>query len=134
MKLKSADVIHSFWVPVLTGKTDLIPGQTNVTWMEAKEPGVYRGQCTEYCGAQHAHMALTVVASDANDFKAWRQSQLEGGLRRKPSNPRSKRRVRLHPEMRRVPHRSRHRRRQGIVGPDLSHLMQRRTIAGGNLA
>ena len=57
-----ADVIHSFWVPALTGKTDLIPGQTNTTWLEADAPGVYRGQCTEYCGQQHAHMALEVIA------------------------------------------------------------------------
>ena len=60
---RHGDVIHSFWIPALAGKTDLIPGQTNLTWLEADEPGVYRGQCAEYCGEQHAHMGLLVVAS-----------------------------------------------------------------------
>ncbi len=76
VRLVSADVIHSFWVPALSGKTDLIPGQTNMTWLEANKAGVYRGQCTEYCGKQHAHMALTVVASEPNQFEAWWNQQL----------------------------------------------------------
>ena len=57
VELSSTDVIHSFWIPQLAGKMDVIPGQTNVTWLQADKPGVYRGQCGEYCGAQHAHMA-----------------------------------------------------------------------------
>ena len=56
------DVIHSFWVPALAGKTDVIPGQTNLAWIQADRPGVYRGQCTEYCGEQHAQMAMFVIA------------------------------------------------------------------------
>ncbi len=58
IELTSHDVIHSFWIPQLGGKMDVIPGQTNVTWLQADRPGVYRGQCGEYCGAQHAHMAM----------------------------------------------------------------------------
>ena len=61
-------MVHSFWVPQLAGKTDAIPGQTNETWMEAHRPGTYRGQCTEYCGVQHAHMGLLVIARDAGRF------------------------------------------------------------------
>ena len=60
--LKGEDVIHTFWVPSLGGKIQLIPGQTNLTWLEADKPGVYRGQCSQYCGQQHAHMVLTVFA------------------------------------------------------------------------
>ena len=60
--LRSADVIHSFWIPQLAGKTDLIPGQINETWLHADREGVYRGQCGEFCGKQHAHMALLVIA------------------------------------------------------------------------
>jgi cytochrome c oxidase subunit II len=69
-KLASADVIHSFWVPALSGKADLIPGQTNVTWLQADEPGVYWVQCAEYCGRQHAHMALRLFADPAEEFEA----------------------------------------------------------------
>ena len=77
VKLIGADVIHSFWVPALTGKTETIPGQTNVTWLEADKPGRYRGQCTEYCGQQHAHMALFVIAESPAAFDKWLQDQLK---------------------------------------------------------
>jgi len=68
VELTSPDVIHSFWVPQLTGKMDLIPGQQNETWFEADRPGTYRGQCTVYCGLQHAHMNLLVVAEPPKQF------------------------------------------------------------------
>jgi cytochrome c oxidase subunit 2 len=71
VELVAHDVIHSFWVPQLAGKTDVINGQTNVTWIEARTPGTYRGECAEYCGAQHANMNLTVVAEDSATFAAW---------------------------------------------------------------
>ena len=73
--LASADLIHSFWVPALGGKTDVIPGQTNVTWLKADHAGSYRGQCSEYCGAQHAHMAFTIVADPPAAFESWRAAQ-----------------------------------------------------------
>lgn len=76
IKLVSADVIHSFWAPALTGKTDAIPGQTNIAWLQANRPGVYRGQCAEFCGLQHAHMGLDVVAEAPAAFETWRQGQL----------------------------------------------------------
>jgi len=131
VKLVSADVIHSFWIPTLGGKTDLVPGQTNVTWLEANKPGVYRGQCTEYCGKQHAHMALTVVASAPDKFKAWWNAQLEGA-------PAAVNEIAVAGQTTFIQkcgicHTVRGTRAQGIVGPNLSHLMERHTIAAGTL-
>ena len=74
--LTSEDVIHSFFVPRIHGKVDLIPGQTNRIRIEADQPGVYRGQCAEYCGAQHAHMILIVVADAPADYAAWLAGQI----------------------------------------------------------
>jgi cytochrome c oxidase subunit 2 len=71
IRLSSIDVNHSFWVPQLTGKTDLIPGRTNTMWIQADRPGVYRGQCAEYCGVQHANMIFYVVADSAATFRRW---------------------------------------------------------------
>jgi cytochrome c oxidase subunit 2 len=75
--LHGADVIHSFWVPNLSGKKDLIPGKINTIWFQADKPGVYRGQCAEYCGLQHAKMALWVVAEPQERFNAWRQNETQ---------------------------------------------------------
>src|SRR5205823_825647 len=75
LTLRAADVIHSFWVPQLMGKLDLIPGQPNVTWLQADEPGVYRGECAEYCGLQHAHMGFLVIADPPDQFAAWVAAQ-----------------------------------------------------------
>lgn len=71
----SADVIHSFWVPRLGGKIDAIPGRTNVVRLRADAAGVFRGQCAEFCGLRHAHMALTVVAMPAEAFERWQAEQ-----------------------------------------------------------
>jgi cytochrome c oxidase subunit II len=75
--LKANDVIHSFWVPNLSGKKDLIPGKINTIWLQADKPGVYRGQCAEYCGMQHAQMAFWVVAEPQEQFNLWRQNQTQ---------------------------------------------------------
>ena len=75
--LKSADVIHAFWVPQLAGKTQTIPGQTNEQWLQADTAGVYRGQCTQYCGAQHAHMGFEVIAQPPAEFARWVTAQLQ---------------------------------------------------------
>jgi cytochrome c oxidase subunit 2 len=69
--LHAADVIHSFWVPSLAGKTDMIPGRVNRMVIQADRPGVYRGQCAEYCGLQHALMAFDVIALPRAEFDAW---------------------------------------------------------------
>ncbi|MBA3895693.1 MAG: cytochrome c oxidase subunit II [Sphingomonadaceae bacterium] len=86
VRLRGGDVIHSFWVPALAGKTDTIPGQVNVTWLQADRPGVYRGQCTEYCGMQHANMGFLVFADPPEVFAAWRHDQ-EGLATDTPSGP-----------------------------------------------
>jgi cytochrome c oxidase subunit 2 len=130
-RLTGADVVHSFWVPKLSGKTDTIPGQSNSTWLEASKPGIYRGQCTEYCGQQHAHMALVVVAEPPEQFKAWWDDQLKP-----PAAPGTQEaadglatfRVRCG-----GCHAVRGTEAGGDFGPDLSHLMTRRTIAAGTL-
>src|SRR5437588_431270 len=72
VELESADVIHSFWVPSLTGKMDLITGQKNELQFTAKNAGIYRGQCAEFCGLQHAHMAFAVIALPPDQFGQWR--------------------------------------------------------------
>ena len=71
LHLTSNDVIHSFWVPRLGGKLDMLPGRTNVLRLQADEPGTYYGQCAEFCGTGHAHMKFTVHAHAADDFAAW---------------------------------------------------------------
>jgi cytochrome c oxidase subunit 2 len=75
IELYSNNVIHSFWVPELGGKTDVIPGHDNTMWLKADTAGNYRGECTEYCGAQHAHMDYVVMAESASDFSAWAANQ-----------------------------------------------------------
>lgn len=81
LKITSSDVIHSFSVPQLAGMRDMIPGRTNTLWLEADAPGEYRGQCTEFCGLQHAKMVLYVVAEPEREFAAWLERQ------RRPAAP-----------------------------------------------
>jgi len=71
VSLESVDVIHSFWVPELSGKTDVIPGQHNTMWLKGNQPGVYLGQCAEFCGTQHALMRFKVFVDSQEDFGAW---------------------------------------------------------------
>ena len=75
LELTSHDVIHSFWVPNLHGKKDLIPGYVTTLWLQADQPGVFRGQCAEFCGHQHAHMAFLVIAEPPEVFSAWLEAQ-----------------------------------------------------------
>lgn len=123
LKLMGGDVIHSFWVPQLAGKMDAIPGQINETWIEADRPGIYTGQCTEYCGVQHAKMLLRVVAQSPQDFVAWRTHQLA------PAGNADSEFVEHCGNCHAVRGTAAH----GTMGPDLSHLMQRRTLASGAL-
>ncbi|HEY7298377.1 MAG TPA: cytochrome c oxidase subunit II [Xanthobacteraceae bacterium] len=135
VELGTDDVIHSFWVPALTGKMDTIPGQNNVTWMQADRPGIYRGQCTEYCGQQHAHMGLFVVADLADDFKSWWNHQLEGPAVLNSEAEIAEAAAGQTVFMRRcaVCHTVLGTRAGGRVGPNLSHLMERRSIAAATL-
>jgi cytochrome c oxidase subunit II len=130
-ELRSADVIHTFWVPALSGKTDLIPGQTNTTWLEADEPGVYRGQCNEYCGQQHAHMALSLYADPPDQFQAWWHSQLQSATA--PAGTAAATGQQQFQLKCGACHSVRGSLAGGRVGPDLTHLMSRSTIAAGML-
>ena len=85
VRLRTADVIHSFWVPQLAGKTDVIPGQQNEMWLEASRPGRYRGQCAEYCGMEHAKMALYVTADPPAEYERWAAGQRESAPARGPA-------------------------------------------------
>jgi cytochrome c oxidase subunit II len=131
VRLHGADVIHSFWVPKLTGKTDTIPGQTNQSWMQAAQPGRYEGQCTEYCGFQHAHMAFEVVAQTQADFEQWRAHQLLSAPA--PASPQQQNGLDLVQYRCGLCHQVRGTSAGAVTAPDLTHLMSRRTIAAGTL-
>lgn len=131
--LESTDVIHSLWVPNLAGKLDLIPGHENVLRFVAAEPGSYRGQCAEFCGAQHAHMAIVVVAEPRPAFEAWRDRQLLPAAAPAPGEPTAGREVFLDRGCM-MCHRIRGTSAGGTVGPDLTHLASRLTLAAGTLA
>jgi cytochrome c oxidase subunit 2 len=127
IRLIGGDVIHSFWVPGLGGKTDLIPGQTNETWLQAREPGIYRGQCAEYCGVEHARMALLVIADPPATFAAWQAHQLRSPA---PAPGHGSDLFAMHCGS---CHAVRGTVAAGILGPDLSHLGTRHTLAAGML-
>jgi len=131
VKLHGADVIHSFWVPKLAGKTDTIPGQNNVAWLQADAPGRYRGQCTEYCGLQHAKMAFEVVAEPRDAFERWRAAQLHTAP--PPVTDVEKKGLAVVEYRCSLCHAVRGTRAASYYGPDLTHLMSRRLIASGAL-
>lgn len=128
-RLVGADVIHSFWVPALAGKTDMIPGQTNETWLEADTAGVYRGQCSEYCGVQHARMSLLLVAQQPAQFRAWWNHQLEAPVAVEDQTAGGA--AADFAVYCGSCHAVRGTDAGGILGPDLSHFMTRATIAAG---
>ena len=132
VRLHTADVIHSFWVPKLTGKTDMIPGQTNQSWMLAQGPGRYLGQCSEFCGYQHAHMQLEVVAESPGDFAAWQDRQRQPAAA--PQDEAATRGLQMMEFRCALCHRVRGTSAGAVSAPDLTHLMTRRTLAAGSLA
>jgi cytochrome c oxidase subunit 2 len=134
LKLESADVIHAFWVPVLAGKTQTIPGQTNEQWIQADRPGIYRGQCSQFCGAQHAHMALEVIAQSRTDFAAWSAQQAQPHAQPSTRSPPIAAGQKLFDERCAGCHAIRGSSAQGAQAPDLTHLNTRRLIAAGMLA
>ena len=132
LELTSADVIHSFWIPQLAGKTDVIPGQTNIAWLQADSAGVYRGACTEYCGLQHANMAAIVVAEAPPGFAQWQMTQR--GAAAVPSDPAAAAGQLVFLKSACVTcHAVRGSAAAGRVGPDLTHLATRSTLAAGTL-
>ncbi|PYR80863.1 MAG: cytochrome c oxidase subunit II [Acidobacteria bacterium] len=132
IKAMSTDVIHSFWVPNLMGKRDLIPGIVTNTWIQADEPGVYRGQCAEFCGHQHAHMALEVVAEPMNTFQAWIRHQREPAA--EPATDEERRGKDVFMQSTCVTcHAIRGTDAGSHLGPELTHVASRLTIAAGTL-
>jgi len=126
--LKSADVCHSFWVPRLAGKTDLIPGRTNSMWFQTNQAGLYLGQCAEYCGTQHANMLLRVIVDSPGDFEKWLANE------RRPAVEDPAARAGLSAFLGQSCvncHRVRGTSAQGTYAPDLTHLMSRKTLASG---
>jgi cytochrome c oxidase subunit 2 len=128
LALQSVDVCHSFWIPRLAGKTDLIPGRKNQMWFQTSEAGLFLGQCAEYCGSQHAHMLLRVVVDSPAVFDTWLEGQ------RKPAVDdeavRAGRDAFLSQSCVNC-HRVRGTGAKGAFGPDLTHLMTRQTLASG---
>jgi cytochrome c oxidase subunit II len=130
LQLTSADVIHSFWVPQLAGKTDLFPNRINYMWIDPREPGVYVGNCAEYCGTQHANMLLRVIADQPADFDKWVADQ------QKPAaeDPQASAAKSAFASLACVNcHTIRGTDAVGVYGPDLTHLMSRQTLAAGVL-
>jgi len=128
LRLLSADTDHSFWIPQLAGKTDLIPNRVNETWLDPHQTGLFLGQCAQYCGTQHAKMLLRVYVDSPEDFKAWVQRQQQ------PVNEDAKeaagRRVFERTACLNC-HAINGTNGTGRFGPDLTHLMSRSTIASG---
>lgn len=132
LRLIGGDVIHSFWAPNLQGKTDLIPGHPNTAWFEVDAPGVYRGQCAEYCGTQHAHMAFLIVAEPPERFAAWLAAQARPAGA--PATPLARRGLDVFMQRGCAGcHAIRGTPAQGRTGPDLTHLAGRRTLAAAML-
>jgi cytochrome c oxidase subunit 2 len=131
IKTSSQDVIHSFWAPNIAGKRDLIPGYAQAYWIQVDKEGIYRGQCAEFCGLQHAHMAFYVVAESPQKYQQWLEAQ------RKPaSDPGAEQRRGLDVFMQSpcvTCHTIRGTQAGARVGPDLTHVASRSYIAAGTL-
>ena len=128
LRLESVDVVHSFWIPQLNGKTDVIPNRVNTMWIEPLRPGLFLGQCAEYCGTQHAHMLLRVIAHEPAEFDAWVASQrAPAAVDAAAASGRA-----LFDSLACINcHRVGGTVADGAFGPDLTHLMTRATIGAG---
>ena len=145
MKITSADVMHSFWVPELAGKTDLLPNRVNEMWMDPQQPGLYLGQCAQFCGPQHAKMLLRVYVDTEDGFKRWiaAQQKTQAEIAQSAQSPQSQSSaagseinarngqlvfeqqacINCHTVAGTVAN--------GRYGPDLTHLMSRATLGAG---
>lgn len=132
LHLESRDVIHTFWVPNLAGKRDMVPGHTNVLHIEADKPGLFRGQCNEFCGDQHALMSLFVVSETPKDFERWL-----AGQRKRASVPTDPFLKKGHDAFMTAGcalcHTVRGTQARGQVAPDLTHFGSRHSIAAATL-
>jgi cytochrome c oxidase subunit 2 len=132
VRLASKDVIHSFWVPGLQGKMDLVPGRTNAMAITAARAGVWRGQCAEFCGVQHAKMAFTVVAEPPERWEAWAARQRGDAPAPSDSAALADQGAFLASGCA-LCHTVRGTRARGDLGPDLTHIASRLTLAAGTL-
>jgi cytochrome c oxidase subunit 2 len=132
IKLTSADVIHSFWVPELQAKMDLIPGQTNSTWIQADHPGVYRAECAEFCGLQHAHMSLLIVAESQDQVNAWIANEQKPAVEPTAAAMQEGQQV-FYSSACVYCHTIRGTLASGKIGPDLTHIASRRSLGAGML-
>lgn len=132
IKLSSTDVIHSFWIPQLQGKMDAIPGRDNELWIEADKAGVFRGECAEFCGLQHANMAFVVVAESRPEFEAWARAQQQDPPQPVDASVVKGQQVFLGSACAYC-HTVKGTTASGELGPDLTHLASRSTLASGAL-
>ncbi|MGH9279557.1 MAG: cytochrome c oxidase subunit II [Acidimicrobiales bacterium] len=132
VRLPTADVIHSFWVPQLSTKRDSVPGQENALWLLAEQPGRYRGQCAEFCGLQHARMAFFVNAQPRDQFRQWLANEAAPAREPTTSGALAGREIFLRASCAGC-HAVRGTSASGTLGPDLTHLASRPTIAAGTL-
>ena len=132
--LSSRDVIHSFWVPALAGKMDMVPGRTNHLLVQADQSGVYRGQCAEFCGEQHARMALHVVAEPPVQFDAWLAAQARPVAASSPDTLAERGRQIFLAQRCNACHTVRGVAEEGRLGPDLTHIGSRLYLGAGTLA
>lgn len=133
LRLTSTDVIHSFWVPRLHGKIDMMPGKTTSITIRADEPGTYRGQCAQFCGVQHANMAFLVIAEDDAGYDAWLQNQVQPAVEPEPGSLVERGRDVYMSSACVYCHTIDGTPSQGTLGPDLTHFGSRETIAAGIL-
>ena len=132
LELRSEDVIHSVWVPSLAGKKDLIPGYKDTLWFQADVPGVYRGQCAEFCGHQHAKMGLLVIAEHPDSFARWQDRMRQPAAIPSDSAAREGEQVFMTRQCV-LCHNIEGTPAGSIAGPDLTHIASRLTIAAGTL-
>jgi cytochrome c oxidase subunit II len=132
LRLTAADVIHSFWIPDLNGKRDLVPGYSSSIWFEADTVGVYRGQCAEFCGLQHANMRIAVMAETRESFDRWASGQMAGRAPAQTDAVRDGERLFENGSCA-LCHTVRGTTASGRVGPDLTHVATRATLAAGTL-
>jgi cytochrome c oxidase subunit II len=128
IEVRTADVMHSFWVPALHGKVDLIPGQPNYIRIEASAPGEYKGQCAEYCGEQHAKMRILAIAQEPDEYQAWRQAQLRDSVEPVAAAAKAGQQIFLAGPCS-MCHTVRGTVAGGRVAPDLTHIGSRQMIA-----
>ncbi|HVH13395.1 MAG TPA: cytochrome c oxidase subunit II [Longimicrobium sp.] len=133
VELISHDVIHSFWVPNLAGKKDLVPGHPGSVWFRADRAGVWRGQCAEFCGHQHALMGLLVIAQPPAEFARWYQAQLAPAAEPAPGTAAAKGKEVFLARSCVLCHAIGGTDAAARTGPDLTHLASRRTLAAGTL-